>query len=112
MIAYAQSSAIPNPVNNLQGVFDMMCLFAAYFVWTIIIICVIMVLAAAFNYMTSGGEPEKLKKARSYLIYSAVGIAIALIATMFPVIVGSAVGYQSAPGQGLTPMCALFGGTG
>jgi heme/copper-type cytochrome/quinol oxidase subunit 2 len=112
MIAYAQTSAIPNPVNNLQGVFDMMCLFAAYFIWTVIIITVIMVVMAAFYYATSGGEPEKTERARHLLTYSAVGIIVALCAVMFPVIVGTAVGYQSSPGEGLTPMCALLGGTG
>ncbi len=112
MIAYAQTSAIPNPVNNLQGVFDMMCLFAAYFIWTVIIVSVIMVVVAAFYYVTSGGEPDKTTKARQLLTYAAVGIVVVLCAVMFPVIVGTAVGYQSPQGQGLTPMCALLGGTG
>jgi cation transport ATPase len=112
MIAYAQTSAIPNPVNNLQGVFDMMCLFAAYFVWTVIILSVIMVIVAAFYFMTSGGEAEKVTKARQFLTYSAVGIVVVLCAVAFPVIVGTAVGYKSDSGAGLTPMCALLGGTG
>ena len=112
MIAYAQTSAIPNPVNDLQGVFDMLCLFAAYFIWTIIILCVIFVIVAAFNYLTSGGEAEKLTKARHYLTYSAVGVVVVLCAVMFPVIVGTVVGYKSEKGGGLTPMCALLGGTG
>lgn len=112
MIAYAQTSAIPNPVNNLQGVFDMMCLFAAYFVWLVIIISVIMVIVSAFNFLTSGGEAEKITKARQYLTYSAIGIIVVLTAVSFPVIVGTAVGYQSPSGAGLTPMCALLGGTG
>lgn len=112
MIAYAQTSAIPNPVNNLQGVFDMLCRFAAYFVWLVIIVSVIMVIAAAFNFLTSGGQSEKVTKARQFLTYAAVGIVVVLCAVAFPVIVGSAVGYQSPQGGGLTPMCALFGGTG
>lgn len=112
MIAFADTSAIPNPVNNLQGVFDMMCLFAAYFVWTVIILTVIMVIVAAFHYLTSAGEAEKLTKARQLLTYSAVGILVVLCAVTFPVIVGSAVGYQSPKGAGLTPLCALLGGTG
>lgn len=112
MIAYAQTSAIPNPVNNLQGVFDMMCLFAAYFLWAVIIITVIMVVVAAFYYATSGGESEKLTKARQLLTYAAVGVFVALCAVSFPVIVGTAVGYQSPSGGGLTPLCAIFGGTG
>jgi hypothetical protein len=90
----------------------MMCLFAAYFIWTVIIVCVIMVIFAAFYYATSAGETEKTTKARQLLTYSAVGIVVVLCAIMFPVIVGTAVGYQSESGGGLTPMCALLGGTG
>jgi Type IV secretion system pilin len=112
MIAYASTSAIPNPVNGLPGVFNALCQFTAYFIWMIITLCVIMVAIAAFNFMTSGGEPEKVSKARRYLIYSAVGVAVALCASVFPVLVGSTMGYQSPTGQGLTPMCAIFGGTG
>ena len=112
MIAYAASSAIPNPVNNLQGVFDMMCLFAAYFVWTVIILSVIMVIVSAFHFLTSGGDAEKVTKARQYLTYSAVGIIVVLFSVAFPVIVGTGVGYKSPEGAGLTPMCALLGGTG
>lgn len=112
MIAYAAGSAIPNPVNDLSGVFDMLCMFAAFFIWTVIILCSIMVIVAAFNYVTSGGDTERLTKARQYLTYAAVGVVVVLFAVMFPVIVGTAVGYKSASGEGLTPMCALLGGTG
>ena len=90
----------------------MMCLFAAYFIWTVVIISVIMVIVAAFYLVTSGGETEKVTKARQLLTYSAVGIIVALCAVAFPVIVGTGVGYKSPSGSGLTPLCALLGGTG
>lgn len=112
MVAFAQTSAIPNPINGVPAVFDVLCNVAAYFVWTILVLSMVMIGVSAFNFLTSGGEPEKLRKARSYIIYAAVGIAVALMASVFPVIVGTAVGYKSQSGKGLTPMCALFGGTG
>jgi hypothetical protein len=41
----------------------------------------IMVLVGAFQFMTGGGDPEKISKARKTLIYAAVGFAIALLAS-------------------------------
>ena len=43
-------------------------------------LCVIMVLVGAFQFMTGGGDPEKISKARKTILYAAVGLALALIA--------------------------------
>jgi hypothetical protein len=42
---------------------------------------VIMVLVGAFQFMTGGGDPEKISKARKTILYAAIGFAIAIIAT-------------------------------
>jgi len=47
-------------------------------------ISLIYILLAAFQFVTGGGEPEKVSEARQKLIYAAIGIAIALIAAGFP----------------------------
>ena len=40
----------------------------------------IMAIIAGFMFMTAGGNPEKLKKAKNLLLYLAIGIAIVLLA--------------------------------
>lgn len=43
------------------------------------VVAVVFILFAAFNYLTAGGQPEKVKSAHTQLIWAAVAIAIALI---------------------------------
>jgi heme/copper-type cytochrome/quinol oxidase subunit 2 len=44
------------------------------------IVAVIFILFAAFNYLSGGDNPEKLKTAHNQIIYAAIAIAVALLA--------------------------------
>jgi len=44
------------------------------------IIAVLMIVVAGQRYITSNGEPEKIKQARNMIIYSLVGLIIAALA--------------------------------
>lgn len=59
-------------VNNVAG-----------FLFTDIAIplATIMVLIGAFQFITGGGDPEKISKARKTILYAAIGFAVALIAS-------------------------------
>jgi hypothetical protein len=41
----------------------------------------VMVLVGGFQLMASGGDPEKVKKGKNTIVYSAVGYAVILLAT-------------------------------
>ena len=58
----------------------------------LIILAVIFVLVAAFKYLTSGGDPEKVKSANHSLIYAAVAVAVAILAKGIPYLVASFLG--------------------
>lgn len=45
------------------------------------ILAVIMILASAFQYITNGGNEQKIAKAKTSLIQAVVGLAIAICAT-------------------------------
>src|SRR3989344_642074 len=47
------------------------------------VIAVLMILFAAFTYLTAAGNEEKVKKARDSIIYAAVAVAVALLAVGF-----------------------------
>jgi len=106
--AYADTSAPPSPVQNAQGVLNILCQFAVYFFYTVIIITVIMVLYAAFLYITAGDDTEKTTKARRTLTYAAVGVAVTLLAVGFPNIIEGLAGSTSV--GSLTPHCSILGG--
>ena len=46
----------------------------------LLIVAVIFIFLAAFSYMTAAGDPEKMGKAKSKLIYAIIAIVIALVA--------------------------------
>jgi cytochrome bd-type quinol oxidase subunit 2 len=107
--AYA-ATALPSPITTPQGVLDLMCNFTVYFFYTVIIITTIMVVYAAFLYITAGDDTEKTSKARRTLTYAAVGVAVSLLAVGFPTIIEGLAG--GASGQtSLAPHCTLLGGT-
>lgn len=108
--AYAQSNTAPppSPVTTPQGVLNILCEFAVYFFYTVIIITVIMVVYASFLYITAGDDTEKTTKARRTLTYAAVGVAVSLCAVGFPSIIEGLAGSSSV--GSLAPHCSILGG--
>lgn len=50
-------------------------------------LAVIMIMYAAFLFLTAGGVPDNLTKARNTLIFALVGVAVALLAFAAPTII-------------------------
>jgi hypothetical protein len=46
----------------------------------ILVIAVLLILYAAFLYLTSAGDEDKVKEAKNYIIYAIIGIVIAFLA--------------------------------
>ncbi len=107
--AYAQQqqNGAPNPVQNVQQLQDVLCTFIVYFFWIVITISVIMILYAAFTYVTARDDQEKTSRARRTITYAALGIAVALLAVGFPNIVGSLFPNLNTS---LNLQCTIFGG--
>ena len=71
------------PVSVAQGVDKVTQIINNVSIWFLTIIvalAILMFLLGAFSYMTSGGSEEKLKKGKNYLLYGAIGLAIAFMA--------------------------------
>lgn len=84
------------PPNDVRGA--TCCLFSTinyainWVFFILITIAVVMILIAAFNFLFSGGDPGKTTTARNYLIFAAIGIAIALLARAIPFLVKTLLG--------------------
>ena len=50
----------------------------------VMVIAMIMLLYAAILYLTAGGAEDRVKRAKNYLIYAIVGVAVALLAYSVP----------------------------
>lgn len=105
--AFAADSQLVAPITDEQDLKTLMCNILEWFFWIIIIISVIMVLVAAFDYVTAGDDTEKTSRGRKRITYAAVGIAIALIAAGFPSIVASVI--PNSPGTTLAGTCSVVG---
>ncbi len=110
-LAHAQTQtgqSLPSPITSVQGVLNLMCYFAVYFFYTVIIITVIMIVYAAFLYVTARDNTEKTTRARKTITYAAVGVAVSLLAVGFPNIIEGLAGSVSV--TSLTPHCSILGG--
>ena len=79
--AMAQGITIPKPLGS--GGRDIPTLIDAIATWLLEIgltIAVIIVVWAAFLFMTSGGSKERVTMARKTLLYAIIGIAVLLLA--------------------------------
>jgi len=58
----------------------------------IVVIAVIMILLGAFNIITAGGSPDKVTSGRNYILWAAVGVVVAAIAKVVPIVARNIVG--------------------
>jgi threonine/homoserine/homoserine lactone efflux protein len=103
-IANAQNNA--SVVNNQATFGKLLCNIVTSMWWIVIVVSIIMVLVAAFEYVTAGDDTEKTTKARKTLTWAAVGIAVALMALGFPALIADVIG------NGATVTNSYFGSCG
>ena len=66
-----------NSVFGVGGVIDDVTTFLLV---VLVVIAGIFFVWSGFLYMSSGGDPEKVKNAKNKLIYAAIGLAVGLLA--------------------------------
>ncbi|MDO8530088.1 MAG: hypothetical protein Q7S10_01650 [bacterium] len=63
------------------------------FIWPVFVgMAIIMFFISAFLFLTSAGDPGKLRGARDSLIWATVGMILGIMAVSFPFIIGTAIG--------------------
>jgi len=58
----------------------------------VVALVIIFVLMGAFNILTAGGSPEKVKTGRDYIIWAMAGMLVALLAKAIPWVVRNIMG--------------------
>ena len=96
--------------SSLAGFLSLMNTAANWFLAFVVVIAVILLIVAGFNYMTSGGDPEKVKSAKNKIIYAAIGIAVGLLARALIALVGNIV--TGGIGGGSTTTTTTSGSSG
>ena len=101
VLVAAQNNTLPSPpFTDPGGAITIICTIAGWIFAFLVVLAVVFVLLAAWDYLTAGGEAEKISSANNKLIYAAVAIAVALFARGFPLLIVGFVG-----GQGVTDSC-------
>jgi len=83
LLGFAQISPPPQDYTpdevefELQEFLENLALWIFYIV---IALAIIFILVAAIGFLTAGGNPEKIEKARSQLIYALIAVAVAVLA--------------------------------
>jgi len=72
-------------MNTINTLVDYIFIF-------IVTVVMIFVMLGAFSILTAAGDPEKVTSGRNYIIYAAVGMAIAFLARAVPALVKAILG--------------------
>ncbi len=75
--------------SGFQGVIDYINQASSWLFGILLVVVVTFLIYAAFLYLTSGGDEEKTKKAKSYIIYAVVALAVGILAAGIVTLVGS-----------------------
>ena len=67
------------PVKSAAGITDLVNQIIRWFQYIFYLVTIIFIILAAFSFLTSKGEPEKVKTAQKSLLYAVIAIAIAII---------------------------------
>lgn len=85
----------PESIGEFEGIFDTIVAWLFSF---LVLLSIVFVIIAAYKYLTSAGDPEKVKSASNTLIYAAVAIAVALLARGLPFLVSGLTGVEITGG--------------
>jgi len=115
-LAYALSVPPPSGINTIPSpplqstgdVTDLICGLIPWIFWGLIVLSIVMVLIAAYRYVTSGGDAEKVSSANKTILYAAIAVVVALMAAGVPLIVDSFLS-GGANSADLGNTCSIFG---
>ena len=77
LLAGAQQETSVETIQDVQGIIQDIVGWAQVFFY---VIAVLFIILGAWDYLQSGGEAEKVKKAKERILYSLVAIGIAVVA--------------------------------
>ncbi len=67
------------PPTSYNNIYDLINGIASYIIWIAIPIATIMIIFGAYQILFSTGDPAKVKKGRDTILYSLVGLMVALL---------------------------------
>lgn len=78
-----------NPANAVPNALTVLVNIINWFSWLLAILSVAMGLYAGFLYMTAHGEPQKVATASNVLVYTVIGVVVAILAFSIKTIINA-----------------------
>ncbi|MFH1161724.1 MAG: pilin [Candidatus Jorgensenbacteria bacterium] len=75
------TSVVSTSASPIDAVVALLVKLGGWFWGIILALAVVFIVYAAFLFLTSGGDEEKVKEAKNYIIYAVVALAVAILAT-------------------------------
>lgn len=75
--------------KGAEGVLDLLNLATNWLFGILLVIAIIFIILAAYYFLFSGGETEKVSKAKNMLIYAAVAVAVGTLSRGIVLIIGA-----------------------
>ena len=83
--------------NNVSGatccIFSTILYAVRWITMFLTVVVVLLIVMGAFSLVTSGGDAEKVKQGRDYVVYGLAGLAVALLAYALPYIIREIMGF-------------------
>jgi len=91
------------PIIEAKSIEEIINVIVNFIFWTALALVPIMIILAAFYFLTSGGNPEKINTAKRIIFWTLIGLLIVLLAKGIPSIIRQILGGGPGPGPG--PSC-------
>lgn len=98
MPVFAQEK--PPAGSFAQELKDILTRLTNWMLALLIAVTVAFIVYAAYLYLTSQGDVEKVKTANRVILYAAIAVGVALLAWVFVALIGALVGAPSSPSTG------------
>lgn len=71
-------------IGTLIGSGGVICNIFRWIFFILIVVAAVFIILAAFQYLTAGGDAEKIKGANRQIVYAAIAVIIAFVARVLP----------------------------
>lgn len=86
-LAFAQINP-PQGIRSFGGFLNVFDTFISWIFTILLVLSIIMIIFAAFQYLTAGGDEEAVKKANKKIVFAVIAIAVAFLAQGISFVVG------------------------
>lgn len=83
--------AIPAPELNVMQVFDSII---DWLFTILLVVAAIFIIVAGYYFVTAQGDPDRIAKARQFVLYALIGVLVGFVAKGLVILVSKIVGYE------------------